>query len=77
LQSYDLATKVAAVVWREVTPAAWPYQVKTQVGDVLLVGGIGIEKEAFVITDAALRGFKVPLHQLLEMTRNTAPEAAR
>ena len=77
LQSYDLATKVAAVVWREVTPAAWPYQVKTQAGDVLLVGGIGIEKEAFVITDATLRGFKVPLHQLLEMTRNTAPEAAR
>ena len=35
------------------------------------------EKDAIVIADTTLRGFKVPLNQLSEMTRNTTPEAAR
>jgi hypothetical protein len=70
-QTYDIGSRVAAILLRDPAPGSWQYQVKTSDGSDLLVSSIKLEKDRVVIEDAALRGFAVPVSQLLEVTRKT------
>ena len=70
-QTYDIGSRVAAILLRDPAPGSWQYQVKTGDGSDLLVSSIKLEKDRAVIEDAALRGFAVPVSQLLEVTRKT------
>jgi nitric oxide reductase large subunit len=70
-QTYDIGSRVAAILLRDPAPGSWQYQVKTSDGSDLLVSSIKLEKDRVVIEDSALRGFVVPVSQLLEVTRKT------
>ena len=76
LQTYDVGSRVAAVLLRDVTPAPWRYEVKMRDGSEFLVTAIRIEADQLVLEDEPLRGYKVPARQLSELKQRSAPGAS-
>ena len=73
LRGFDTSNEVALVVLRDIVPQASAFEVRTRDGSVIQGKSITIQSDVLFVADPSLGNFRVPLADLLEIKRNTAP----
>ncbi len=64
MKSYDPG-QVIAVLLRELKPARAQFEVKTKDDSLFLVNSLQIEEDTIILQDAALRGLRISVMELV------------